>query len=138
MYQTDMYEGMLAETITIHGTNGDAINAYFARPLEPVPFPGLVAIHHMPGWDEWYREATRKLFAHHGYATISPNLYFRAGHATPEDVTAKVRAAGGVPDDQAVGDLTGAMQYLRTLPYINGKVGVFCTCSGGRHAYLVA
>ncbi len=27
---------------------------------------------------------------------------------------------------------------LRSLPYVNGKVGVFGTCSGGRHAYLAA
>ena len=137
MYQTDMYEGMLAETITIPGDNGQLINAYFARPLGPGPFPGMVLAHHMPGWDEWYREATRK-FAHHGYATISPNLYFRVGHGTPEDVAAQVRGHGGLPDDQAVGDLEGAMLYLRSLPTINGKVGVFGTCSGGRHAYLTA
>jgi carboxymethylenebutenolidase len=137
MYQTNMYEGMLAETVTLHGFHGDIINAYFARPLGPGPFPGMVVIHHAPGWDEWYREATRK-FAHHGYAAISPNLYYRDGYGTPEDVAAKVRGAGGVPDDQAVGDVEGAMQYLRSLPYLNGKVSVFGTCSGGRHAFLTA
>ncbi len=137
MYQTDTYEGMLAETVTLVGAQGEMINAYFARPLGPGPFPGMVVIHHMPGWDEWYREATRK-FAHHGYAAISPNLYFRSGHGTPEDVAAKVRAEGGVPDDQAVGDLAGALDFLLAQPYLNGKVGVFGTCSGGRHAYLAA
>ena len=121
MYQTNMYEGMLAETIAITSTNGDVINAYFARPLGAGPFPGMVLIHHLPGWDEWYREATRK-FAHHGYATLSPNLYHREGHGTPEDVAAKVRAAGGVADDQVIGDVAGAMRYLRSLPYLNGKV----------------
>ena len=137
MYHTNMYEGMLAETVIIPGFKGDLINAYFARPLGSGPFPGMVLIHHLPGWDEWYREATRK-FAHHGYATVSPNLYYRDGHGTPEDVAAKVRAAGGVPDDQVVGDVEGAMRSLRSLPYVNGKVGVFGTCSGGRHAFLVA
>lgn len=137
MYQTDMYEGMLAETVTIPGAGGDLINAYFARPLGPGPYPGMVIIHHMPGWDEWYREATRK-FAHHGYAALSPNLYFRAGHGTPEDVATKVRGQGGVPDDQVLGDLAGALAYLRSLPYLSGKVGVFGTCSGGRHAVLAA
>ena len=78
MYQTNIYEGMIAETVTLPGNQGELINAYFARPLGAGPFPGMVVIHHMPGWDEWYREATRK-FAHHGYATISPNLYFRDG-----------------------------------------------------------
>lgn len=135
MYETNMYEGMIAETITMRGESGDVINAYFARPLGAGPFPGMVLIHHLPGWDEWYREATRK-FAHHGYAAISPNLYFRDGHGTPEDIAAKVRGEGGVPDDQAVGDAEGAMRYLRSLPYNNGKVGVFGTCSGGRHAFL--
>jgi len=49
-----------------------------------------------------------------------------------------VRGDGGIPDDQAVGDIAGAMAYLRSLPYLNSKVGVFGTCSGGRHAYLAA
>ena len=137
MYETNMYEGMLAETVTIRGAQGDTINAYFARPLGPGPYPGIVVIHHMPGWDEWYREATRR-FAHHGYAALSPNLYFREGHGTPEDVAAKVRGAGGVPDDQVMGDVEGALAYLRSLPYVSGKVGVFGTCSGGRHAFLAA
>lgn len=137
MYRTDMYEGLLAETVMLTGANGDSINAYFARPLGAGPFPAMVLAHHMPGWDEWYREAALK-FAMHGYATLMPNLYFRAGHGTPEDVAAKVRGEGGIPDDQAVGDLAGAMQNVRELPYSNGKVGVFGTCSGGRHAYLAA
>jgi carboxymethylenebutenolidase len=137
MYQTNMYESMLAETVNLRGAGGDMIDAYLARPLGPGPFPGLVLIHHMPGWDEWYREATRK-FAHHGYAAVSPNLYVRDGHGTPEDVAAKARAAGGVADDQVVGDVTGAMEYLRSLPYCSGKVGVFGTCSGGRQTFLVA
>jgi carboxymethylenebutenolidase len=137
MYQTDMYEGMLAETVTMHGAGGDVINAYFARPLGPGPVPGIVVVHHAPGWDEWYREATRR-FAHHGYAALSPNLYVRDGHGSPEDVAAKVRAGGGCPDEQVMGDLEGAMRYLRSLPFVNGKVGVFGTCSGGRHAFLAA
>ncbi len=137
MYQTDQYEGMLAETVTLSGYQGDVINAYFARPLGPGPFPAMVVIHHLPGWDQWYREATRK-FAHFGFAALSPNLYSREGHGSPEDVAAKARAAGGVPDDQAVGDVAGALRFLQSLPYVNGKVGVFGTCSGGRHAFLAA
>jgi len=137
MYQTDTIERLIAETITIQGFNAEPINAYFARPLGPGPFPGLVLVHHMPGWDEWYKEATLR-FARQGYATLCPNLYYRAGHGSPEDVAAKVRAAGGVPDVQAVGDLEGAARFLHGLPTTNGKLGIFGTCSGGRHAYLTA
>ena len=137
MYQTDQYESMLAETISIQGFHGDHINAYFARPLGPGPYPAMVLAHHMPGWDEWYKEITCR-FARMGYATLCPNLYFRTGHGTPEDVAVKVRAAGGVPDEQVVGDLEAAAQFLRALPTANGKVGIFGTCSGGRHAFLAA
>lgn len=137
MYTTDHYEGLLAETVTFAGHNGDLINAYLARPLGPGPFPAMVLAHHMPGWDEWYRETAHK-FAYHGFVTISPNLYFRSGHGTPENVAAKVRSEGGIPDDQAVGDLAGAMRYVRSLPYASGKVGSFGTCSGGRHVFLAA
>jgi carboxymethylenebutenolidase len=49
-----------------------------------------------------------------------------------------VRGEGGVPDEQVVGDLAGALEYVRALPYSNGKIGIFGTCSGGRHAYLSA
>ncbi len=131
------YEGMLAETVTIRGNNGDAIDAYYARPLGAGPFPGVVVIHHAPGWDEWCKEVTRK-FAHHGYAAIDPNLYHRAGPGSPDDVAARVRGAGGVPDDQVMGDLAGAIQFLRDQPYANGKIGMIGFCSGGRHTYLAA
>ncbi len=136
-YQTDMYEGMLAETVMTRGHKGDLINAYFARSLGPGPIPGVILIHHMPGWDELYREMTRK-FAHHGYLAISPNIYYQFGHGAPDDVAAKVRGSGGVPDDSVVGDVEGALSFLKSLPYCNGKVGVFGTCSGGRHAFLAA
>ncbi len=137
MVRTDMYESLMAETVTLTGANGDWINAYLARPLGPGPFPAIVLAHHMPGWDQWYGEVTLK-FAQQGYMAITPNLYFRAGHGTPEDVAAKVRGEGGIRDEQTIGDLAGAMQYVRALPYSNGKVGIFGTCSGGRHAYLAA
>jgi len=132
-----MYEGMLAETVMMGGYEGNVINAYFARPLGPGPFPGIVLINHMPGWDEWYREAAHR-YAYHGYLAISPNIFYRFGHGSPEDVAAKVRAAGGAADDQVVGDAAGARDFLSALPTCNGKVGVFGTCSGGRHAFLAA
>lgn len=90
------YEGMIAEMVSVSGHNGDKIEAYLARPTGPGPFPGVVLIHHLPGWDEWYREATRR-FAHHGYAAISHNLYQRVGEGDAADVAAKARAEGVFP-----------------------------------------
>jgi len=137
MYETNKYEGMIAETVGVKGYNGDTVFAYFARPLGEGPFPGIVLVPHLPGWDEFYRETTRR-FAHHGYLAICPNINQRFGHGTPEDVAAKARSEGGVSDDSVIGDSEGSMEYLRSLPNLNGKVGVFGTCSGGRQAFLIA
>src|SRR5438105_6973498 len=113
-----MYEGMTAETVRIRGKDGDEIEAYSARPQGNGPFPGVVVIHHMPGWDEWSTEVVRK-FAHHGYAAIAPHLYHRVGPGSPDDLAAKARAEGGVSDDQVMGDVAGAMAFLREQPNAN-------------------
>jgi len=128
---------MLTETVTLSGYNGDLINGYFARPLGSGPFAGIVLVHHMPGWDELYREIACRL-ARHGYAVLCPNLYYRFGHGTPEEVTVRVREQRGVADDIVVGDCAAAMNYLKSLANSNGKVGIIGGCSGGRHAFLVA
>ena len=131
------YESMFAETVHLRGHQGDQIDAYLARPLGAGPYPGVVVIHHMPGWDDAHKEIGRH-FAHHGYVAIVPNLHFREGKATPEENSASIRAAGGMPDDRTMGDMQGAIDYLRALPYVNGKVGVIGFCSGGRQTYLGA
>ena len=54
MTDTRAYEGLIAETITVQGDGGDSIYAYLARPLGEGPFPAMLLLHHIPGWDEWY------------------------------------------------------------------------------------
>jgi carboxymethylenebutenolidase len=136
-FDTGAQDGLISEVIGIRANDGEWIHAYWARPAGPGPYPGIVAVHHLPGWDEFYREFARRL-ASHGYSVVCPDLYCRHGHGTPDDVAARQRAAGGLSDDGAVGDLVAAMQFLRGLPASNGKVGIIGTCSGGRHAYLTA
>ena len=133
--QTDAYEGMLAETVTMRGYDGDRIHAYFSRPLGSGPYPGIILIPHMPGWDELNREVSRR-FTQHGYTVLCPNIYERFGHGAPADIAAKAREQGGVSDNSVMGDCEGALEYLNSLPYSNGRAGVIGMCSGGRHAFL--
>src|SRR5919202_4089579 len=126
-YQTNEGTTITAGIITFKGGNGDEIHSYLARPTGGGPYPGVVLIHHLPGWDESYQEFARR-FANHGYTAICPDLYCRVGHGTPDDVAARVRAQGGVPDEQVVGDATAAMRHLRSLPISNGKVGIIGSC----------
>jgi carboxymethylenebutenolidase len=131
------YDAISGETVQMRGHKGDMIDAYVARPAGSGPHPGVVVVHHMPGWDEPTIEITRR-FAQHGYVAICPNLHFREGRATPEGNSASVRQAGGMPDDRTMGDIDGAIRYLRALRGLNGKVGIIGYCSGGRQVYLAA
>ena len=129
---------MRAETISITGAGGDPVEAYLAQPLDTAPAGGVAVIHHMPGYDEQTKEITRR-FAAHGYLAICPNLYFReAPGASPDDAAATARAQGGVPDERLVGDVSGALDHLRSLPSSNQKVATIGYCSGGRQSFLAA
>ncbi|HWB65601.1 MAG TPA: dienelactone hydrolase family protein [Mycobacteriales bacterium] len=131
-----VYDATFAETVTITGHGGDRIEAYAARPLDPAPRGGIVVIHHMPGYDRETKEYVRR-FAVEGYNAICPNLYWReAPGAAPDDAAATVRAQGGAPDDRVVGDIAGAMEYLKGLSNSNRKVATIGHCSGGRQSWL--
>src|SRR5436853_7751390 len=133
-----MSDAILALTTTITGHGGDEIEAYFARPVDGTSQPSVVVIHHMPGYDRATKEIVRT-FAVYGYAALMPNLFHRyAPGANSGDAAAAARDAGGVPDDQCLGDVQGAIDVLRRRPEANGKIGVIGYCSGGRQAFLVA
>jgi carboxymethylenebutenolidase len=92
----------------------------------------------MPGYDRASKEIART-FAVYGYATLMPNLHHRyAPGAKAGDAAAAARDAGGVPDEQCLGDVRGAIDVLRGRPESNGKVGVIGYCSGGRQTFMVA
>jgi carboxymethylenebutenolidase len=131
-------DAMSAGTVTVTGHGGAEVEAYLAAPLAPGSRGGVVVIHHMPGYDRETKEFVRR-FAAAGYNALCPNLYFReAPGVDPDDAAAAVRAAGGVPDERLVGDVSGAADYLRGLDGANGRIGVIGHCSGGRQAFLSA
>ena len=134
-FRTDVEGGMTAVNTTITGGGGDTIHAYIAKPDGAGPYPGVVLLHHVPGWDEYYRELTRR-FAENGYIAVCPNLYERFGHGTPNEVAAIGRPA--LTDDSVVADAEASLKWITSQATSNGKVGVIGSCSGGRHAVLVA
>ena len=126
----------LSETVHFAGHGGDDIEAYAARPTDDNKRSGVVFIHHLPGYDRETKEFVRR-FADRGYNAVAPNLYSRVP-GDYDDAAATVRAQGGVPDEQVMGDVGEAIEWLRALPTSNGKVAVIGHCSGGRHTYLTA
>jgi carboxymethylenebutenolidase len=133
-----MTEGIIARTTTLAGHGGEEIEAYLAHPIDAPQQPSVVVLHHMPGYDRASKEIART-FAVYGYAALMPNLHHRyAPGAKAGDAAAAARDAGGVPDEQCLGDVQGVLDVLRGRPEANGKVGVIGYCSGGRQAFLVA
>ena len=133
-----MHEPLLAEMVTVWGHGSEPIPAYIARPVGAGPYPGMIVIHHMPGWDEGSWEITRR-FAADGYIAVCPNLHHRdAPGAAPDDAAAAARANGGVPDERFLGDCAGVMRHVRAMPSCSGRVATIGYCSGGRQSFLAA
>src|SRR3954451_16911534 len=123
---------LTAETMYLSGPDGAEIEAYLARPDGDGTRGGMVFIHHLPGYDRETKEFVRRA-ADAGYDAVCPNLYSRVGRdVSYDDAAAQVRAEGGVPDAQVMGDVGAAVDHLRSLPSSNGKVAVIGHCSGGR------
>ena len=138
MTSIDIKDQLVAGTIEIKGSEGDLIEAYYASPVGEGPYSSMVVIHHMPGFDDATKEIARN-FAYHGYRSICPNLYSReAPGASPDDAAAAARALGGVPDARLVGDVSGAVEFLRAQADSTKKVAVIGYCSGGRQSFLAA
>jgi len=134
---TDAINGMTVRVEQLQGAGDAQISAYVAQPAGTGPFPGVVLIAHAPGWDEFYREFSRR-FADHGFIAVAPNIFERYGHGAPDDVSARARGDGGLADATVIGDAEAAMKWIKAQSSSNGKVGIIGTCSGGRHAVLVA
>lgn len=127
----------VTERITLKGHNGDEIEAYTARPSEPGRYPGVVVIHHLPGWDAWTREIVRK-FADAGYNAISPHLFSRWLPGSEGELRKKAFETWGPPDPQVMGDIAASARYLKSQGSSNGKAGCIGFCSGGRQTLLFA
>ena len=136
-FNTGDYNGMIAETIDIKGKDEKPLRVYYSHPLKKKDVASIVLIPHMPGWDEYCREASRR-FTEHGYAVVCPDIYQDFGTGRPGEVSKKMMEAGGVKDESVMDDVRASIDYLKEQEDSNDKVGVIGMCSGGRHAFLAA
>ena len=133
-----MNDRITAGTVTVLGYGGDEIPAYLARPEGDGPYPIVVVLHHRDGWDRESKEIARR-FAADGYACILPHLHHRSAPGEAPEIAAKISwDSGGVPNDQLLGDVRGALDYLHAQPWVSPRQGVIGYCSGGRQAFLAS
>ena len=124
--------------------NGDLqIAAYLAQPAAAGQFPAVIVIQEIFGVNSHIREVTERI-AKEGYVAIAPAIYqrqapgFETGY-TPEDIEIGREYKEQTTASQLIGDIQGAIDYLKTLPFVQ-QPGFGCIgfCFGGHVAYLAA
>jgi len=119
-------------------SGGAQIPAYMARPNQPGNYPGIVVIQEAFGLVDHICDLARR-FANIGYNACAPALYWRRGAPKDPDIMEQVfPVMFGLPDNEALQDLSAAADYLNAMPGATGKVGAIGFCSGGRHTLLFA
>jgi carboxymethylenebutenolidase len=132
--------GREEETVTFR-SGPDRLRGYLARPEGPGPFPALVVVHEIHGLTDHIRDVARR-FAAKGYVGLALDLYSREGPPGPQalkDPPARNAFIASLPDRRLVGDVQGAVGFLRTVPEVRrDRVGVVGFCMGGTVTLLTA
>lgn len=121
----------------MHSLNGDDIPYVLRKPAGSGPFPAIVVMHDCSGMSARYGSGIEERWTQElvgqGYVTLMPDSFSKRGF--PQGIC-KVQ-----PEDRGAlkklslvrsQDALGALAYLRTLPYVDGKhVGIMGGSSGG-------
>ncbi|MBV9603993.1 MAG: dienelactone hydrolase family protein [Solirubrobacterales bacterium] len=120
---------------------GDEIRGYLALPEAGGRSPALVMAHENLGVTEHRQDVTRR-FAAAGFATLTVDLFSRAG-GPPTDFSSpeerRVKAFLQATDDQAVPDILAGLRYLRRIDAVDGsRAGTIGFCMGGGTSLVAA
>jgi carboxymethylenebutenolidase len=99
------------------------------------PHPALVVIHEWWGMADWIKQEAAH-YASNGYVTLAVDLY-RGKVATDADMAHELMR--GLPQDQAVRDLTSAVTWLSQRKDVDKhRIGAVGWCMGGGYAMQLA
>ncbi len=99
------------------------------------PHPAIVVIHEWWGLNDWIKEQAQQ-YAGKGYVALAVDLYRGKVADNPETAHELMR---GLPQDQGVRDLVGAVHYLESRPDVKkDRVGAVGWCMGGGYAAQLA
>jgi len=129
---------VVSQEVTVK-TDGQEMPAYLARPASGGPYPALVVVMEAFGLNNNIKNITRR-FAAEGFVALAPNLYFRQPNNVVgyDDLPTALRLMGALKDDEALQDMAGAVEYLKSLKEVKPSIGTVGFCMGGRIAFLTA
>ena len=104
-------------------------------PQGPGPHPALIVIHEWWGLNDWIKQEAAG-YAAKGYVALAVDLYRGKVAADPELAHELMR---GLPQDQAVRDLTAAETWLENRKDVKrDRIGAVGWCMGGGYALELA
>ena len=110
-------------------------SGYLSVPAAQGKHPAIIVIQEWWGVEDWIKENTDK-FAGEGYVALAVDLYRGRIAANQEEAHELMR---GLPQDRAMADLKGAIDYLSSQPYVDPtRIGVIGWCMGGGYALTLA
>jgi carboxymethylenebutenolidase len=132
---------MLTEGIEIDSADGRKFGALVGV-SKSAPGPVIVIAHEIFGVNA-FAESIVDWLSGKGFSVICPDLYWRQEKGVELDANIESQKARAFElwkqyDLQdGVADLKACVDYARSQPYCNGKVGILGYCLGGTLAFLV-
>jgi carboxymethylenebutenolidase len=114
----------------LSGAEGRKVDGYLARPLSCKAKCGAVlVVHENRGLNDHIRDVARRI-ALEGFVAFAPDFLSEDG-GTPVDQDAARALIGKLDLARSVADGVALIAALKTLPKVNGKVGITGFCWGG-------
>ena len=132
---------MSTQWINISNEGDKEFSGYLALPPKGTG-PGLILLQEIWGVND-HIKAVAEQYAMSGFVVMAPDVFWRFDKqiALNYDEQGNEKAFGYLNDldkDQAVKDLSLAVDKLKSLPEVTGKVGVMGYCMGGLLAFRTA
>ena len=122
------------QAVTFPSGDGQA-HALLYLPEGGGAHPALVVIHEWWGLNDWVKEQAAN-YAKQGYVALAVDLYHGKVATDPELAHELMR---GLPQDQGVRDLVGAVKYLDSRKDVKkDRMGAVGWCMGGTYAMQLA
>lgn len=127
-----------SNSMRVNDENREAkFNGFLAQPKDGAKRGSVIVVHEIFGLTDHIKDVACR-YARQGYTALAINLFTREGEPPPISggFDALREFVGKITDAQVMGDLDGAMEFLRDAEESNGKVGIVGYCWGGRVAML--
>ncbi|OGP24973.1 MAG: hypothetical protein A2038_00625 [Deltaproteobacteria bacterium GWA2_57_13] len=108
------------------------VDSYMSRPTAKGAWPAVIILYEWWGLEEHFRDLSRSL-AQEGFVALVPDLYHGKVTSSPQEA-AKLKTSLDI--ERAIQEILDGVPYLRSLPFVSGRIGVVGFCMGGGLALL--